>query len=131
MAEAISAVRYPAGDDGKVRGLGMCRAVKVLCVAEDDAGLAELKRATVAASWELCPGATDTRSALDQIDTERPHMLVAFGPYEGLVRLVAERFPGMRIVTDRNAPGATAVAASSAEVRELLAGRPRPGGPVG
>ena len=109
----------------------MCRAVKVLCVAEDDERLAELKRATVAASWELCPGATDSRSALDQIDTERPHMLVVFGPYEELVRLVTERFPGIRIVTDRNAPGATAVAASSAEVRELLGGQPRPGGPVG
>ena len=109
----------------------MCRAVKVLCVAEDDARLAELKRATVAASWELCPGATDLRGALDQIDVERPHMLVAFGPYEELVRLAAERFPGMRIVTDRDAPGATAVAASSAEVRELLVGQPRPGGPVG
>ena len=141
MAEATSGVRYAAGDGGDVRGLGMCRAVKVLCVAEDDERLAELKRATVAASWELCPGATDTRSALDQIDTERPHMLVAFGPGDPatpsvplageLVRLAAERFPGMRIVTDRDAPGATAVAASSAEVRELLGGQPRPGGPVG
>lgn len=131
MAEATSGVRYAAGDGGGDRGLGICRAVKVLCVAEDDERLAELKRATVAASWELCPGATDMRSALDQIDTERPHMLVVFGPYEELVRLVAERFPGMRIVTDRSAPGATAVAASSAEVRELLMGQPRPGGPVG
>ena len=58
-------------------------------------------------------------------------MLVVFGSYEELVRLVAERFPGMRIVTDRNAPGATAVAASSAEVRGLLGRQPRPGGPVG
>ncbi|HTG47754.1 MAG TPA: hypothetical protein VK646_08885 [Actinomycetota bacterium] len=108
----------------------MCRAVMVLCVAPDRAALDELRRASVSASWELCPGATDLRGALDQIDTERPHMLVAFGPFEELVALVAERFPGMRIVTDRDAPGATAVAASASEVRELLAGHPRPGGPI-
>jgi hypothetical protein len=46
----------------------MCRAVKVLCVATDDAALRALKRASVGAGWELAPGATDLRSALDQID---------------------------------------------------------------
>jgi hypothetical protein len=108
----------------------MCRALKVLCVAEDDASLAELKRATVAADWELAPGATDLRAALDQIDAERPHFLVAFGGFEDLVALASERFPGMRIVTDRDVPGATAVATSANEVRGLLRGQPRPGGPV-
>ena len=108
----------------------MCRALKVLCVAEDDATLAELKRATVAADWELAPGATDLRGALDQLDVERPHFLVAFGPFEDLVALAHERFPGMRIVTDRDAPGATVVATSPSEVRELLKGQSRPGGPV-
>jgi len=37
---------------------------------------------------------------------------------------------GMRIVTDRDAPGATAVAASLEEVRGLVKGVPRPGGPI-
>jgi alkanesulfonate monooxygenase SsuD/methylene tetrahydromethanopterin reductase-like flavin-dependent oxidoreductase (luciferase family) len=108
----------------------MCRAVKVLCVATDDAALAALKRASVGAEWELAPGATDLRSALDQIDVERPHALVVFGPFDDLVALAAERFPGIRIVTDRDTPGASAVAGSPDDVRDLLAELPRPGGPV-
>ena len=108
----------------------MCRAVKVLCVATDDAALAALKRASVGAGWELAPGATDLRSALDQIDVERPHALVVFGPFDDLVALAAERFPGIRIVTDRDTPGASAVAGSRDDVRDLLAELPRPGGPV-
>ena len=90
-----------------------------------------LKRAAVSAEWELTPGATDLRAALDELDVERPHAMVAFGPFERLVTLVAERFPAMRIVTDRDAPGATAVATSLDDVRGLLAAGPRPGGPVG
>ena len=109
----------------------MCRAVKVLCVAPDAAALAELKRASVGAGWELTPGAIDLRSALDQIDVERPHALVVFGPFEELVALASERFPGIRIVTDRDVPGASAVAGSRDEVRDLLTRLPRPGGPVG
>jgi hypothetical protein len=108
----------------------MCRAVKVLCVATDDSALAALKRASVGAGWELAAGATDLRSALDQIDVERPHALVVFGPFDDLVALAAERFPGIRIVTDRDAPGASAVARSRDDVRDLLAELPRPGGPV-
>jgi hypothetical protein len=108
----------------------MCRAVKVLCVAPDEASLAALRRASVGAGWELAPGATDLRSALDQVDVERPHALVVFGPFDELVALVADRFPGVRIVTDRDAPGASAVAGSADEVRDLLTQLPRPGGPV-
>jgi hypothetical protein len=108
----------------------MCRALKVLCVAEDQASLAALKRASVSAEWELMVGATTMRDALDQIDVERPHRMVAFGPFEDLIALVHERFPGMRIVSDRDAPGAV-VATSVEEVRGLLSELPRPGGPVG
>jgi hypothetical protein len=107
----------------------VCRALKVLCVAPDAETLATLKRATVSASWELCPGATDLRDALDQIDVERPQYLVAFGPFEQLVRLVTDRFPGMRVVSDRDMPGAETVS-SIDRVRGLLEDRPRPGGPV-
>lgn len=109
----------------------MCRAVKVLCVADDAASLAALKRAAVSAEWELAPGAVDLRGALDQLDLERPHVLVVFGSFDELVRLAHERFPGLRIVTDHDAPGATVVATSIDEVRGLVFGRPRPGGPVG
>jgi hypothetical protein len=107
----------------------VCRALKVLCVAPDAEALAALKRATVSASWELCPGATDLRGALDQIDVERPQYLVVFGPFEELVRLVADRFPGMRVLSDRDVPGAETVVAAD-RVRDLLERRPRPGGPV-
>ena len=108
----------------------MCRALTALCVAEDAGSLAALKAATVAAEWELAPGATDERGALDQIDAYRPQILVVFGSFPGLVGLVHERFPGMRIVVDRDTPGATAVATSLEEVRGLVMGLPRPGGPV-
>jgi hypothetical protein len=107
----------------------MCRAVKVLCVAPNEEQLRALKQASVGADWELCPGATDLRGALDQIDVERPHHLVVFGAFEELVALVAERFPGMRIVTDRPMQGATAVA-SMTDVRAGLRAQPLPGGPV-
>jgi hypothetical protein len=111
--------------------LALCRALTVLCVAPDADALGDLRRATVSADWELAPGATDLRAALDQIDEERPHVLVAFGSWGELIRLTRERFPGMRIVTDRDAPGATAVASSLEEVRSLVKDLPRPGGPVG
>ena len=108
----------------------MCRAVTVLCVAPDREQLIALKQAGVAAEWELSPGATDLRSALDQIDVERPHAMVVAGPFEDLVAMVAERFPGMSIVADHSMPGATAVAEMS-DAREALRMQRRPGGPVG
>ena len=109
----------------------MCRALKVMCVAEDAVALSALKQATVSAGWELTPGATDDRAALDQINTERPHVLVVFGTFPVLLRLVAERFPGMRVISDRQADGVTAVAATPDEVRLLVSGMPKPSGPVG
>jgi hypothetical protein len=104
--------------------------VKVLCVATDEEALVRLRRASVGAGWEVVAGAIDVRGALDQLDVERPHALVVFGPFDDLVALAAERFPGMRIIADRDAPGATVFAASIEDVRELLAEQPRPGGPV-
>ena len=109
----------------------MCRALKVLCVASDRDALVALKRAAVSAEWELAPGATTEADAIGQIDAERPHVLVVFGSFERLVSLARDRFPAMTIVTDRDTPGATAVAASLQEVRGLLLASPRPGGPVG
>ena len=60
----------------------MCRALKVMCVASDAGALAALKRAAVAAEWELTSGATNETDAIGEIDAERPHILVAFGPFE-------------------------------------------------
>ncbi|MDH5312737.1 MAG: hypothetical protein OEW66_02690 [Actinomycetota bacterium] len=100
-------------------------------MATDEAALAALKAASVSADWELAPGATDVRSVLDQIDSERPHVLVIFGEHEELITIVRARSPSIRIVSDRDAPGATVVATSLDEVRGLVLGLPRPGGPVG
>ena len=110
--------------------LAVCRAVKVLCVTDDEESLQALRLATTAAEWELTPGATSETDALGVIDAERPHAMVVFGPYDQLVSLVRERFPAMRIVTDRDTPGASAVAASRDDVREVLRSLARPGGPV-
>jgi len=109
----------------------VCRALVVLCVADDREALVALKASTVSAEWELAPGAIDLRSTLDQIDADRPHVMVVFGDHIELVGIVRERFPSMRIVTDRDTPGATVVATSLDEVRGLVLGLPRPGGPVG
>jgi hypothetical protein len=109
----------------------VCRALVVLCVADYRQALLALKSSTVSAEWELTPGAIDLRSALDQIGAERPHVMVTFGDHAELVGIVRERFPSMRIVTDRDTPGATVVATSLDEVRGLVLGLPRPGGPVG
>ena len=57
-------------------------------------------------------------------------MMVAFGMYGELVSLVRDRFPAMRIVTDRDTPGTSAVASSRADVRDLLRSLARPGGPI-
>ena len=102
----------------------------VLCVAEDAEGLTVLERAAVSAEWELIPGATNEADALDRIDAERPHVLVVFGSYANLVAMARERSPQLRIVADRDLPGATIVAASREEVRQLVLGPTRPGGPV-
>jgi hypothetical protein len=110
--------------------LDVCRAVKVLCVATDDESLEALRRATTAAEWELTTGATNETDALGSIDAERPHAVVVFGSYPALVSLVRDRFPAMRIVTDRDAPGASAVASSRDDVREVLRSLARPGGPI-
>jgi hypothetical protein len=108
----------------------VCRALKVLCVAWDDEALDALRRATTAAEWELTPGATNETDALGLIDAERPHAMVAFGTYGELVSLVRDRFPAMRIVTDRDTPGTSAVASSHDDVRDLLRSLARPGGPI-
>ncbi|MFB3737988.1 MAG: hypothetical protein ACE14W_03355 [Candidatus Velamenicoccus archaeovorus] len=110
----------------------MCRALKVLCVAPDREALSELKRAAVSADWELAAGAVSQEEALAQLDAERPHVVVVVGPgAETVVAAIRQRRPYVRIVADRDLPGATVVAASLAEVRGAVKGLPRPGGPVG
>jgi hypothetical protein len=107
----------------------VCRALKVLCVAEDPTALAELKRATVSAEWELAPGATTEEEAIGQLHAERPHVLVVFGSFPSLVDLALEAYPFLRVVSDRARPGAVAVA-SLELVRAAVKPPDGPGGPV-
>jgi len=105
----------------------MCRALKVLCVATDVDALRELKAATVSADWELTRGATDEVEALRQLHEERPHVIVAFGPFERLVRTATDAYPALRVIADREMPGAAAIVRSAGEVRDAVLGRSRPG----
>jgi len=108
----------------------VCRSLKVLCVAEDPQALDALKRATVSAEWELVSGAIGENEALRRLHEERPHVVVAFGPFGGLVARALEAYPALRVVADRDLPGAASVVTSPEEVRGAVLGRPRPGGPV-
>jgi len=108
----------------------MCRAVKVLCVAEDSDALAALKQASVGAEWELAPGATSEREALSQLAEGRAHVLVVDGSFPGLLARAREVYPALRIVTTSEDPEATVVVASLDDVRPAILGLPRPGGPV-
>ena len=113
----------------------MCRALKVLCVASDRQALMDLKKATVSAEWELAPGAITVDDALAQLEAELPHVLVVFGVVFGELRALVSRAredrPDLRIVCDRDLPGATVVVARPEEIRDAVRALPRPGGPVG
>ena len=108
----------------------MCRALKVLCVASDRQALMDLKREAVSAEWELAPGAITEDDALAQLEAERPDVLVLFGEFEELVSRVREGRPTIRIVCDRELPGATVVVERPEEIRDAVRALPSPGGPV-
>jgi hypothetical protein len=104
----------------------MCRSLTVLCVAEDAESLLTLKRAVVSAEWELTPGATSEEEAVRQLHEERPHVVVVAGAFERFVRVALDAYPGLRVIADRELPGATAVVPTDG-LREAVLGRPRPG----
>jgi hypothetical protein len=104
----------------------VCRALKVLCVAPDAAALEALRRASVSAEWELAPGATSEEEAMARLHEQRPHVLVVFGAFPGLVDRALEAYPFLRVIADREMPGAVAVG-SVDEVRAAVKGS---GGPV-
>jgi hypothetical protein len=108
----------------------MCRALKVLCVAPDRETLTALKRAAVSADWELTPGATDEADALRQLDEEHPHVVAVVGGFDAFVAEARRRVPYLRVVTDRDVDGASAVVGDLNELRGAIRGLPRPGGPV-
>jgi hypothetical protein len=108
----------------------VCRSLKVLCVASDEATLAAVRLAAVSAEWELAPGATTEEDALEQLHEVRPHVVVVCGPFEGFVAKALEVAPYLRVIADRELPGAGVVVESPDEIREAIAGRRRPGGPI-
>lgn len=108
----------------------MCRALKVMCVAEDPSALRALKAAAVSADWELSSGATSEEQAFRQLHEDRPHVVVVFGPFERFVAKAVEAYPALRVVADRALHGSSAVVSSLDEVRDAVKGRTRPGGPV-
>jgi hypothetical protein len=104
----------------------VCRALKVLCVAQDTEALGVLKRATVSAEWELAPGATDEDEAIRQLHAERPHVVVVFGLFPRLVERVLETYPSVRVISD-HAMSWAVVVGSSEEIRDAVK---HPDGPV-
>lgn len=100
----------------------------MLCVAEDAEALGALKRATVSADWELAPGATAEDEAIRQLHAERPHVLVVFGSFSRLIERAIEAYPFLRVIADRQVPGAVTVG-SLEQIREAVKG-PTSGGPV-
>jgi DNA-binding NarL/FixJ family response regulator len=110
----------------------MCRALKVLCAAPTVQALSELKRACVAATWELVGGATTTEELVAQLDEWEPDVLVVdAGLGEEAVRAVRATRPSIRIVGLGPVPGADEKSASLDGIRSSILGLPRPGGPVG
>jgi hypothetical protein len=111
----------------------MCRALRVLCVAPDRDRLWAVKRAAVTADWELSPGATDERAALEQLEAERPHVVVVvdgLGVFDGFVRETRRRHPFLRIVADRPLPEASVVVTDLGDLRAAIEALPRPAGPI-
>ena len=110
----------------------MCRALQILCVASGRPSLQALKKAAVAQEWELTPGATTMKEALDQLDERKPHVLIAWGAFADLVREARDRFPTLRIIAvgRRPIPEADVNLTAINGVRNAILGIPPPGGPV-
>ncbi len=102
--------------------------MRIVCVATDCESLQALKRAALSASWELSIGATNEGAALDQ--AADAHVLVVFGPFDGLAAKAKEIRPALRVLSDRDGEGVDAVVGSLDEVPGAIVGQPRPGGPV-
>jgi hypothetical protein len=116
----------------------MCRALKVLCAAPGRDELAKLRRAVVSVNWELVGGATTLADLDEQVRGWSPDVVVvdgSFGPEA--VELVRGARPSARIVavgehgkTSHGGEGPDEWAGSLEDIRNVVLGMPRPGGPV-
>jgi hypothetical protein len=106
----------------------MCRALKVLCVADGRDRLLALKRATVSADWELVGGATSVAELDEQLSTWDPDIVVLDRTLAaGVGEAIGRGHPRVRV--------ATAVPDGDGgfvrdEIRSAVLGVLRPGGPV-
>ena len=109
----------------------MCRALKVLCAAPDQDRLAELKRASVSAIWELTGGARSPDELAAQVADLEPDVVVLDGRMpEDSVRRIREVRPRVRVVGVGEVSGADATASSLDEIRDAILGLPPVGGPI-
>jgi hypothetical protein len=109
----------------------MCRALKVLCAAVTADRLAELKRATVSAHWELVGGASSLPELLLQVVAERPDVVVIHRSLgEEAVAAIRRLDQSVRIVGVGELPGADENTESPEHIRGAIIGLPSPGGPV-
>jgi chemotaxis response regulator CheB len=102
-----------------------CRALTILCAAADRARLAAIKRAAVAAEWEVVGGAVSLDELLTALEEVRPNVVVldaALGQ-DAAIR-AREILPQARIVGVGPVPGVDAVASTLAGIRDAILGRP-------
>ena len=98
-----------------------CRALTVLCAAADPARLAALKRAAVAAEWEVVGGASSIDDLLVQLAERRPNVLVLdSGLGEDAALRARTIVPHARIVSLGPLPGADAVATALERIRDAI-----------
>ncbi|MFN2590908.1 MAG: hypothetical protein ABR518_09075 [Actinomycetota bacterium] len=108
----------------------MCRALKVLCAASSPDRLAELKRATVSAHWELVGGAVSVETVGQQVELHRPDVVVVDASLGAGAVDAVRRACDARVICVGDLRGADAIAASLDDVRDAILGVPRAGGPV-
>jgi DNA-binding NarL/FixJ family response regulator len=104
-----------------------CRALTVLCAAPSRARLDQLRKAAVAAEWELVGGASSLAELAAQLRELRPNVVVldaSLGPQAATRARKAA--PRARIVSVGELPGVDAVASTLGSIREAIVGAGRP-----
>ncbi|HEX8100512.1 MAG TPA: hypothetical protein VF660_09990 [Actinomycetota bacterium] len=104
----------------------MCRALKILCAASSPARLSQLKRAAVAASWELVGGATNVGELVRQVSDWQPDVVVLDSSLgedaETIARAPKDTLRVVVVDLDTEV--------SPKDIQSAILALPRPGGPV-
>jgi len=100
-----------------------CRALKVLCAAASTRRLDQVRRAAVAAEWELVGGASSLDELLEQLRELRPHVVVIDASLGEEAPIRARGIlPRARIVSVGSLSEVDAVAPGLAAVRDAIVG---------